>query len=53
MWWTCPNNNIYKNKKNVTFGGYTEVPFYATKKKKGNKDDNAFLFSFNKWKYMK
>ena len=39
-----------KTKKNVTFGGYTEVPFYATKKKKGNKDDNAFLFSIDKMK---
>ena len=39
-----------KTEKNVIFGGYTEVPFYATKKKKGNKDDNAFIFSIDKMK---
>ena len=39
---------LIKTKKNVTFGGYTEIPFYSTKKKKGNKDDNAFIFSIDK-----
>ncbi len=39
-----------KTDKNVIFGGYTEVPFYATKKKVENKDDNAFIFSIDKMK---
>ena len=39
-----------KTDKDVIFGGYTEVPFFSSKKKKGNKDDNAFIFSIDKMK---
>ena len=39
-----------KTDKDVIFGGYTGVPFFSTKKKKGNKDDNAFIFSIDKMK---
>ena len=39
-----------KTDKDVIFGGYTGVPFFSSKKKKGNKDDNAFIFSIDKMK---
>ena len=39
-----------KTKAGVIFGGYTEKPFASTKKKIGNKDDNAFIFSVKKRK---
>ena len=41
---------IIKTSKNVVFGGYTETPYSFTKKRTGNKDDNAFIFSINKMK---
>ena len=41
---------LIKTKKNVIFGGYTEVPYFSSKKFKGNKDDNAFIFSVDKMK---
>jgi hypothetical protein len=41
---------LIKTTKGVKFGGYTEVPFEFSKKRKGNKDDNAFIFSINKGK---
>ena len=41
---------IKKKKKNVVFGGFTEKPFYSTKKRIGNKDDNAFIFSVDRMK---
>jgi hypothetical protein len=41
---------LIKTTKNVIFGGYTEAPYSFTKKRTGNKDDNAFIFSINKMK---
>ncbi len=41
---------IIKTTKNVVFGGYTEAPYTFSKKRIGNKDDNAFLFSIDKMK---
>ena len=41
---------IVKTTKNVVFGGYTEAPYTFSKKRVGNKDDNAFIFSINKMK---
>ena len=41
---------LIKTTKGVKFGGYTEAPFEFSKKRKGNKDDNAFIFSINKGK---
>ena len=41
---------LVKTTKGIKFGGYTEVPFEFSKKRKGNKDDNAFIFSINKGK---
>ena len=41
---------LIKTTKGVKFGGYTEAPFEFSKKRKGNKDDNAFIFSINKEK---
>ena len=41
---------LIKTTKGIKFGGYTEVPFEFSKKRKGNKDDNAFIFSINKEK---
>jgi len=41
---------LIKTTKNVIFGGYTEAPYSFTKKRIGNKDDNAFIFSINKMK---
>ena len=41
---------LIKTKKNVVFGGFTEKPFYSTKKRIGNKDDNAFIFSVDRMK---
>ena len=41
---------LIKTTKGIKFGGYTEVPFEFSKKRKGNKDDNAFIFSINKGK---
>ena len=41
---------LIKTSKNVVFGGYTEAPYSFTKKRTGNKDDNAFIFSINKMK---
>ena len=41
---------LIKTSKNVIFGGYTEAPYAFTKKRTGNKDDNAFIFSINKMK---
>jgi len=41
---------IIKTTKNVIFGGYTEAPYTFSKKRIGNKDDNAFLFSIDKMK---
>ena len=41
---------LIKTTKGVKFGGYTETPFEFSKKRKGNKDDNAFIFSINKEK---
>ena len=41
---------LIKTSKNVIFGGYTEAPYSFAKKRTGNKDDNAFIFSINKMK---
>ena len=41
---------LIKTTKNVVFGGFTEKPFYSTKKRIGNKDDNAFIFSVDRMK---
>ena len=41
---------LIKTTKNVVFGGYTEAPYTFSKKRVGNKDDNAFIFSINKMK---
>jgi len=41
---------LVKTTKGVKFGGYTEAPFENSKKRKGNKDDNAFIFSLTKGK---
>ena len=41
---------LIKTTKGIKFGGYTETPFEFSKKRKGNKDDNAFIFSINKEK---
>ena len=41
---------LIKTTKNAIFGGYTEAPYSFTKKRTGNKDDNAFIFSINKMK---
>ena len=41
---------LIKTTKNVIFGGYTEAPYSFTKKRTGNKDNNAFIFSINKMK---
>ena len=41
---------LIKTTKNVVFGGYTEAPYTFSKKRIGNKDDNAFIFSINKMK---
>ena len=41
---------LIKTTKNVIFGGYTEAPYSFSKKRVGNKDDNAFIFSINKMK---
>ena len=41
---------LIKTTKGVKFGGYTETPFEFSKKRKGNKDDNAFIFSIDKGK---
>ena len=41
---------LIKTSKNVVFGGYTEAPYTFAKKRTGNKDDNAFIFSINKMK---
>ena len=41
---------LIKTTKGIKFGGYTEAPFENSKKRKGNKDDNAFIFSINKEK---
>ena len=41
---------LIKTTKGIKFGGYTEIPFEFSKKRKGNKDDNAFIFSINKGK---
>ena len=41
---------LIKTTRGIKFGGYTEIPFEFSKKRKGNKDDNAFIFSINKGK---
>ena len=41
---------LIKTTKKVVFGGFTEKPFYSTKKRIGNKDDNAFIFSVDRMK---
>lgn len=41
---------LIKTTKGIKFGGYTEAPFENSKKRKGNKDDNAFIFSLTKGK---
>ena len=41
---------LIKTIKKVVFGGFTEAPFYFTKKRVGNKDDNAFIFSVDRMK---
>ena len=41
---------LIKTKKDVVFGGFTQSPFYYTKKRIGNKDDNAFIFSMSTMK---
>ncbi len=41
---------LVKTTKGIKFGGYTEVPFENSQKRKGKKDDNAFIFSINKEK---
>ena len=41
---------LIKTIKKVVFGGFTEAPFSFTKKRVGNKDDNAFIFSVDRMK---
>ena len=41
---------LIKTTKKVVFGGFTGAPFYFTKKRVGNKDDNAFIFSVDRMK---
>ena len=41
---------LIKTRKKVVFGGFTEAPFDFTKKRVGNKDDNAFIFSVDRMK---